>query len=72
VERVSIHGLDGVARAQASLVCRRSRLHFLDPDGAGQKLRQNAQIGQIEILALGAGRHTQAQGTILPARSTVT
>jgi hypothetical protein len=58
---VSIHGLDGVAGAQASLVGWRSLLHLLDADGAEQILRKNALVAQVKVIGFGSGGHVKTQ-----------
>jgi hypothetical protein len=72
MEGVAIDGLDGVAGAQAGLVGWRTRLHFLDADGADQELGQNARIAQVKVIVFGRGGNVEAQLQVLPPRSTVT
>ena len=39
----------------------RTRLHLLDADGTGKKLRQKALFAQVEVIVFGRGGHVKAQ-----------
>jgi len=63
MERVTIHGLDGVSGAKAGLVGRRPRLHFMYSNGVEQQLRQQALVAGVKLLdCRGGNMKAQLQG----------
>ncbi len=61
MERMPVHGLNGVTRLQAGQCRRGTRLHFLYADGAGQILRQHADVGGVEVLSADHAGDTQGK-----------